>query len=425
MKISTRFSIYIALIIILFVLTGNVTAQWTNHQNAEYVIGQPDFTTYTSGTANNKLYSPQKAAIDYTNNKMYVVDYSNHRVLRFAYPITANSPTAERVFGTTGVYGTATRNQFCYPQGVAVYNGTLWVCDPQNQRVVKFNNAHLASSDAPNADGVLGQADYTSRSGGTSQSKFNWPGNIFIDANGNLWVVDESNHRVLKFTDVNSKSEFSVPADFVLGQTDYTTLTSGVTQSKFYYPSGVIVSGTTVWISDQYNHRVLRFDNPTTNGTAASAVLGQSDYTSNTSGSAANKFNSPYDVTIDASGRLYVSDQSNGRIMIFNDAANKSNGASADNVLGQPDLSTLGTTDGGQNNFEYYAAYQDRNVYGITIDAVNNKLLVADGGNNRVLQFAANSPLPVELTSFTANVSGGNVTLNWQTATEKTITGLR
>ncbi len=33
--------------------------------------------------------------------------------------------------------------------------------------------------------------------------------------------------------------------------------------------------------------------------------------------------------------------------------------------------------------------------------------------------------LPVELTSFTASVSGGKVTLDWQTATEQTNYGLR
>jgi hypothetical protein len=112
--------------------------------------------------------------------------------------------------------------------------------------------------------------------------------------------------------------------------------------------------------------------------------------------------------------------------MIFNNAAAKGNGAVADNVLGQPTLSTYGTDKGGQNNFYYSYFYDEMMGYGetfrqvgpITVDSINNKLIVSDLSNSRVLIFSANSTLPVELTFFTASITGSAVALKWHTATE-------
>ncbi|MBU0561401.1 MAG: T9SS type A sorting domain-containing protein [Bacteroidetes bacterium] len=407
-------------LLLLIVLQATIVAQWTDEQNAEYVIGQPNFTTYTSGATTQKFDGPKQAAIDYTNNKLYIVDVNNYRVLRFTYPITSNYPTAEMYFG--GSYGT-TQNTLAYPSGVAVYNGVLWVADMNNSRILKFSNAHLASN-SPNADGVLGQTNYTTGTNATAQNRLNRPEGICIDANGNLWVADRNNYRVLKFTNVNSKSN-GANADLVLGAVNFTTRSWGTTQTSLWdaYSVDVSVDGenTTVWVADgQTNNRVLRYDNPSTNGAAANGVLGQVDYTSRTTGTTASTFKNPLDVSVDAAGRLYVADDNNGRIMIFNDAANKLNGAAADNVLGAPDFTTKVTSNGDQNHFyfRFDPEFSSWHVGFVTVDAVNNKLLVSDRSNQRVMQFAASSPLPVELTSFSASVNGSSVVLNWQTATE-------
>ncbi len=399
------------LYLISFFLTQNIFAQWTNGQSAEYVLGQPDFTTYTSGSATNKFHQPGGVAIDYTNNKLYIADIYNHRVLRFSYPISGNQPTPERVFGTGS--STPARNTLPYPSSVAVYDGALWVVN--DRRITKFINAHSVSSDGPNADVVLGQTNFTNMTYSTTQSTFMWPTDIVIDDNGNMWVADNSSHRVLKFNNVNSKSN-GANADLVLGQSNFTSGSGATTQSGMYSPNGVTVLGTTVWVADYDNNRVLRYDNPTSNGANASGVLGQTSYTSNTSGLTISAFAGPYDVTIDAAGRLYVSDYPNGRIMIFNDAANKTNGGDADNVLGQTNFTTTATTNGGSSNY-----YYDSDVWKVgpvTVDPTNNKLLVTDENNNRVMVFSASSPLPVELTSFTANALNNKISLNWQTATE-------
>ena len=46
---------------------------------ATFVLGQPDFTSNGSGTSASSFNDPIACTVN--NGKLYVVDYSNHRVL--------------------------------------------------------------------------------------------------------------------------------------------------------------------------------------------------------------------------------------------------------------------------------------------------------------------------------------------------------
>ena len=72
---------------------------WTNGQDARYVIGQPDFVSKSYSCSATTLDYPTGLALDLAHGKLYLADRSNGRVLRFAYPITGDQPTAELVFG--------------------------------------------------------------------------------------------------------------------------------------------------------------------------------------------------------------------------------------------------------------------------------------------------------------------------------------
>lgn len=94
-----------------------------------------------------------------------------------------------------------------------------------------------------------------------------------------------------------------------------------------------------LWVSDSGNNRVLEFLPPFTSGMAASLVIGQPDATGrNPQPTAANSLNDPSDLTFDASGDLIVADVLNNRILIF--LPPFSNGMSASVVLGQTNMST-------------------------------------------------------------------------------------
>ncbi|MCK9409145.1 MAG: T9SS type A sorting domain-containing protein [Bacteroidetes bacterium] len=392
--------IRVAIICTLLYFCINIsTAQWTNNQNASQVIGQPNFITYNNSTLDGAI----EIVLDVANGKAYVVDCFHYRVLRFAYPFSGSPITAEMQFGT-GAYAYG-QNSFTEVLGAAVYNDVLYILD-NGHRILRFDNASTKTNQ-PNANGIIGQTSYTAFSSGTSDTKFDSPQFIYIDGSGNLWVPDQGNNRAVKFSDVNNKpTDGTATADLVLGQAGFITKVSGTSTSSMNGPNGVCARGTTVWVSDTWNYRVLRFDNPSTNGAAANGVLG----VTSRMGPTQNKFETPTDLEIDGNGNLYVADVN--RVLIFLNAAAKSDTANADNILGQSSW-TSDAAGGDANGLNVNWSE------GLAIDNANNKLFVADLNNNRVLGFTAGTALPVELTSFAAALKNNVVELQWSTATEE------
>ncbi|WP_300672249.1 choice-of-anchor D domain-containing protein [Desulfoluna sp.] len=375
--------------VLLLGLTITVSAHaFTNGQEATYVLGQPDFVSNSEGTTSTTFNNVRDIALDLVHKKLYVADKDNHRVLRFAYPITANQPAAECVFGqpdfVSGIPPTEPRkNTFLNPFGITVdSSGRLWVSSGDH-RVVWFNNAHLISSNQPDADGVLGQPDFTSNAGGLTQKTMNSPMGIDIDINGTLYVSEADNNRVLRFDHAASKAN-GAGADGVLGQPDFTTNTAATDQSTLSRPIGVRVYGTTLFVGDRSNGRILRFDHAASkaNGAEADGVLGQADFTTNAGTITQNTLHAAGKMAIGGTGQLMVADGFDAdRVIIFNDVLSKANGADADGVLGQPDFTSSGTGLA-QNRLN-----MDSHGGGLTIDSSTNTLFVCDDNNNRVMVF--------------------------------------
>lgn len=412
---------FFGMVILLTVFSVSIFSQVPlfNNMPANGVLGTTDFVTntnYTSPTTTT-LAEPFCVAVDPTTGKLFVADRDNRRVLRWssADKLIDGSP-AEVVFGqpdfvtrtaNTGGISAATMNN---PNGVYIdANGTLWVADRDNHRILRFDNASTKTTGA-SADGVLGQPNFTSNTAGTTAGLLSAPTSVFIDGAGNLWVADKDNNRVVRFNNASGKPNGS-NADGVLGQTDFTSSSSGTTASKFDAPWGVYVDVTgKLWVADRYNSRVLRFDNAAglANGAPANGVLGQTDFVSSSSGLSQSKFDGPRGTFMDGMGRLYVGDEGNSRVIVFNNAASKPDGGDADYVLGQPDFVTTGgvTSQTGLN----YPSY-------VFVDNANNHIWIPDTYSHRILRYDV-APLPVELTSFTAVSQNQQVTLNWSTATE-------
>ena len=116
----------------------------------------------------------------------------------------------------------------------------------------------------------------------------------------------------------------------------------------------------------------------------ADVVLGQPDFTSNAEnggGLGAATLRGPVGVAIAPSGRLYVADSSNNRVLSWPSATAAANGQAADLVIGQPDFQTNGANYGGLDEGSLY------HPTFLTVDVAGN-LWVADTFNHRVLQYA-------------------------------------
>jgi sugar lactone lactonase YvrE len=378
---------------------SSARAQFANFPAADRVLGALNFTTVGSGAATaSTMNRPSGLAVDPVSGKLFVADSFNHRILRFANAAAlASGASAEAVIGqsdfTTGAAGPANAGGLNQPFELHVDgSGRLWVSDRKNNRVLMYTAASSLSATGATPTLVLGQPDLTTVSVGTSATKMNEPVDVFVDAADNLWVVEYLNSRVLKFANVSSLSN-GAAATTVLGQSSFSTSAIGTSASTMRNPGGLVVDGTgRLWVTDYFNHRILRFDNAASlaSGADASGVLGQPGFTTRTINRTAQGMSNPATPTIDSAGTLYVADADNHRVLIFKNPATKAAGAAADGVIGQPDFvtTTIGTTER-KLNFPY----------GLALDR-SGHLWVSDYTNNRVLRFLS------DRTAATPTLSG-------------------
>ncbi len=238
------------------------------------------------------------------------------------------------------------------------------------------NSLKLVSSQS--ADVVVGQQDFASKTPGLSAKTIaqSSVGNPTI--NGNiLYVPDGGNNRILGFQPIPTANGES--ADFVLGQGSFTANAAGTTAGTFTGPNALTMALGKLFISDQGNNRILIYNNPPTGSVPADFVFGQTNFLSNSSACDSSHLNKPAG-TFAANKVLVVADSLNNRVLIWNDWANEGSGAPADMVLGQPDFNTCiaAGTENTTQGASYFA-----NAREVWTDGT--RLFVADSFNNRVL----------------------------------------
>ena len=276
----------------------------TTGQAAEAVLGQPDFATTTTGNTNVKMNNPIDAAFNSSTGELWVGEYGNNRVVKFnnATTIASGSP-ADVVLGQAG-FGTSTaattQTGMNGATGVALgSDGTLWVAQFGANRVTYYKNASTLGNGAP-ADGVLGQTSYTTTTAATTQAGLRNPNNVYVDALGNLYISDYGNKRVLRHLDAVNKAN-GANADLVFLQPNFTTGTAACTASGANQTRDITVDRSgRLLIADEAYNRILIFSNAgaiSTNGVAANYVIGQPDFTTCSSGVSATKMDFPRSVT--------------------------------------------------------------------------------------------------------------------------------
>ena len=327
------------------------------------VIGQPDL---LSGSFNQGKPEPDAStlgtptAIAFNGTDLWVADSANNRVMSF--PQTGGAYTqAKRLVGQLDFPFYAPnliegREVFFASgtgfAGLAVdLNSTpphLYVADSLNNRILGFNDARKVGQGST-ADLVIGQHDlyralinYPNNDSTLPTDRgLNAPTGLVVDANGDLFVADSGNGRVLRF-----KAPFSVSpgdpqvANLVLGQNGFNVHVTDASDQEMRFPFGLaLLSNGALAVSDASHNRVLIFKRTSgefTTWQKASIVLGQPDFftTLATTGSGSTPpslsgMNSPRHIASDSSDRLYVCDSLNGRLLLFDSAAAQTNGKGA------------------------------------------------------------------------------------------------
>ena len=268
--------------------------------------------------AERALVGPSGVAVA-PNGRVYVALYPASRV--WSWPNTASlfaGDAADLVFGLdpdtqtgngdpdSGQCAGATTSLLCGPESVAVDSaGNLYLADTYHHRVLIYLNPDSDATPTA-ADGVLGQSNFTNNGTGGGLTGYNFPRGLALDAADNLYIVDEFNHRVLRY---DTPLTTDTTPDAVLGQADFNGSSTGATATKFNLPLAVAVDGNGhVYVTDLLNGRVQRFAPPLTNGMAATQSFTGLNY--------------PHDVAVDSQNRLYIADTHNQQILQFLDPIN-------------------------------------------------------------------------------------------------------
>jgi len=237
---------------------------------------------------------------------------------------------------------------------------------------------------------VVGQPDMTSnqinQGTGTAANTLAYAYAITTDG-FRFFIADCNNHRILIFNTIPSSHNAS--ADVVIGQPNMTgnqvNQGTGPAANTLYYPRGVFTDGARLFISDVYNNRVLIFNTiPSSNNASADVVIGQPNMTSNQAnqgmGTAANTLEYPYAVGREGA-RLFIADTGNHRVLIFNTVPLADN-ASATLVVGQPDFISNAPNQGTPAGTAANFLCQPCGVY-----SDGTRFIIADTYNHRILIF--------------------------------------
>ena len=157
------------------------------------VAGQPGFGGYAGDggpAVDAKLCQPSGMAFDSAGN-LYVADNCNDAIRKIdTQGIITTVAGQPQVHGYSGDGGPATSAKLSFPDDVAFDSaGNLYVADMGNQVIRKINTSGNISTIAGQAD----KAGYSGDGGPALSAQFNNPGDVALDASGNLYISDSLN----------------------------------------------------------------------------------------------------------------------------------------------------------------------------------------------------------------------------------------
>jgi sugar lactone lactonase YvrE len=295
--------------------------------------------------------------------------------------IDGGAPTAAAVTGlgssTTPTVG-----------GIAVaQNGTLYVADPANNRVVVLPSAPMG--------GTQSNLAFT----GVTPATLSGPMGVALDAAGNIYVSDTGNNRILKITPSITGTGPGVAT--VLGNNSWITGTSGISSSPgttpattltttpppqytFKAPQGIAVDKwNNVYVADTGNKAVVEI----TSNIALGGAVPLLNY------AGAPQFVNPVGVAVDSQGNIYVADTGNPNSQVI------------ELPPGGGDLATVPTS-----QFPNLLGTGLRSPAGVAVDGAGN-VYVSDIGNNNVVEIpsgsgSGNSPFVINLTTMNGAGTG-------------------
>ena len=212
-----------------------------------------------------QLGSPRGVAVDSAGN-VYIADLSNYRIRKVDSlgVITTIAGTGVQEFGGDG--GPAVEAQLRSPYGVAVDGaGNVYIADQSNHRIRKVDSSGIITTIAGTGAGQRFSGD----GGPATAARLASPRGVAVDGAGNVYIADSNNQRIRK---VDSSGIITT----IAGTEEQGFGGDGgpAVEAQLGSPRGVAVDGAgNVYIADQSNHRIRKLTPPMTGPVATVPVV--------------------------------------------------------------------------------------------------------------------------------------------------------
>jgi len=238
---------------------GHVVYQITPAGGISVIAG----TQNTAGSADGipgtgRLNSPWQVTIG-PDGSIYIADYNNHRVRKIPSTNPPAIPLNGNMITIAGGGSTAPAN------GVLATNANLGnisgvTVDPVTNDVYfsEYDAYRVWKFSQSNGQLVLiagtGTSGYNGDFADATQAQLNYPAHLSISS-GSLFIADEYNHRIRRVTMAGSPRQILTVAGTT--QAGFNGDGDLAIVERLYYPLGVATdSAGNIYIADQYNHRI-------------------------------------------------------------------------------------------------------------------------------------------------------------------------
>lgn len=268
-----------------------------NNADATVVLGQSSFSANGANQSDTTVIAPTESSFSSPEdvhyhaptNQLFVSDSGNHRVLVWSDVFDGatgaltlgNADPADLVIGQFDFLSNdanqgmtlPTSRTLSNPQGIHAAGGQLAIADTGNNRVLLWSSIPTTNAEA--ASVVLGQTNFAAAlvngGGAVGAATLSGPADVFIDPAlqvfnqaGGVLVADSGNNRVLLYG--TSSPATGASADAALGQVNLTSSAAATTAAGLSNPTGVVAldgagGGPTgrIFVADQENHRVMAY----------------------------------------------------------------------------------------------------------------------------------------------------------------------
>jgi uncharacterized protein (TIGR03437 family) len=271
------------------------------------VTPQGIISTLVDGTGASNQFTGGMLSIA-SDGTIYMADTANERVLKFS-----SDGTGMEVVAGTGMTGfsdgcmqpgtpRAVDAQLFNPQSVLVNaSGTVYIADSGNERVRKVTpDGLIATVAGPNAG-------FSGDGGPALAAGISNPQQIAVDSGGAIYIADSQNNRIRKITPDGLIQTIAGDG----GPTSADDPACFAPNAAFLRaPSGLAVDHAgKVFIADTGNNRIREITAGRTVSTIAGT--GQAGYAGDGGPAAAATLNGPSSLAVDGAGNLFVSDSGN------------------------------------------------------------------------------------------------------------------